>query len=91
MPFVSWLHFLAGLADIVAGVGLWLQQRWARWLAVGIVLATALVFVALGIHAATGGTHEARTMVAMCLRTLVWAVIAAVVWRWVGRRGAGAR
>ncbi len=58
VPFVLWFNFLAGFAYIVAG--LWLQQRWAAWLAVTIVLATALVFVGLGMHAASGGAYEVR-------------------------------
>ena len=81
VPFVLWFNFLAGFAYIVAGVGLWLQQRWACWLAVGIVVATALVFAALGIHIANGGAYAPRTLVAMSLRTLVWGVMAALAWR----------
>ena len=29
VPFVVWFNFLAGFAYVTAGVGLWLQQRWA--------------------------------------------------------------
>jgi hypothetical protein len=89
--FVVWFNFLAGLAYVAAGLGLWLQRRWAVWLALTIALATALVFAGFGVHAATGGAYEARTIGAMSLRTLVWVVIAALSWRVALGRGSLAR
>ena len=82
VPFVLWFNFLAGFAYIAAGVGLWLRWHWAAWLAVAIAVATALVFLAFGVHVALGGAWEQRTMVAMTLRTLVWVGIATIAWRW---------
>jgi len=81
VPFVLWFHFLAGFAYVVAGVGLWLRRRWAAWLALAIAAATALVFLAFGVHVLLGGAWEPRTPVAMTLRTLVWAGIASLAWR----------
>lgn len=78
VPFVLWFNFLAGFAYVVAGVGLWLQLRWAAWLALVIAAATALVFAAFGAHVLSGGDYELRTVVAMSLRTLVWAAIALI-------------
>ncbi len=81
VPFVLWFNFLAGFVYVVAGAGLWLRQRWAVWLAAAIALATAITFAAFGAHVASGGAYEFRTVVAMSMRTLVWAVIAAIAWR----------
>ena len=81
VPFVLWFNFLAGFAYVAAGVGLWLRRRWAVRLATAIAVATALVFLAVGVHVALGGAWERRTVVAMTLRTLVWAGIAAIAWR----------
>lgn len=81
VPFVLWFNFLAGFAYVVAGVGLWRRRRWAAWLALAIALATALVFVAFGVHVALGGAWEHRTPVAMTVRTLVWIAIAALARR----------
>jgi hypothetical protein len=81
VPFVLWFNFLAGFAYVVAGIGLWLQQRWAVWLAVAIAMATALTFAAFGVHVYSGGAYELRTVIAMSLRTLVWVTIAAIAWR----------
>ena len=78
VPFVLWFNFLAGFAYVAAGAGLWLQQRWAVWLAVAIALATAITFAAFGAHVASGGAYELRTVIAMSMRTLVWAAIAAI-------------
>jgi uncharacterized membrane protein (DUF2068 family) len=78
VPFVLWFNFLSGFAYIAAGVGLWLQQRWAVWLAIAIAAAIMLTFAALGMHINTGGAYEQRTLIAMSMRTAVWFVIAAV-------------
>lgn len=81
VPFVLWFNFLAGFAYVAAGIGLWLRQRWAAYLAIGIVVATAIVFAAFGFHVVLGGAFEPRTVIAMSLRTLIWAAIAFVGWR----------
>ena len=81
VPFVLWFNFLAGFAYVIAGVGLWMRRRWATWLAMAIAVATALVFLAFGVHVALGGAWERRTVIAMTLRTLVWTGIAAMAWR----------
>ena len=88
VPFVLWFNFVAGFAYVAAGAGLWMQQRWAAWLAVAIAVATALTFAAFGAHVYSGGAYELRTVVAMSLRTLVWATIAAIAWYSLLRRPA---
>ena len=85
VPFVLWFNFLAGFAYVVAGVGLWLRQHWAVWLAAAIALATAITFAAFGMHVASGGAYELRTVIAMSMRMLVWAAIAAFSWRGLTR------
>ena len=86
VPAVLWFNFLAGFAYVIAGIGLWLRQRWAVWLAIAIAVATALTSTAFGVYIFFGAAYEQRTVMAMGLRTLVWAVIAAVVWRSVAYR-----
>ena len=81
VPFVLWFNFLAGFAYVVAGIALWRRQGWAAGLALGIALATALVFAAFGVYVMNGGAFEVRTMAAMALRTTVWLVIGALAWR----------
>lgn len=81
VPFVLWFNFLAGFAYVIAGIGLWVRRRWAVALAVVIAAATALTFVAFGAYVYFGGAWEQRTLMAMSLRTLVWAAIAMVAWR----------
>lgn len=81
VPFVLWFNFVAGFAYVIAGTGLWLQQRWAAWLAIIIAVATACTFVAFGVSVYSGAAYELRTFVAMSLRTLVWTAIAAISWR----------
>ncbi len=75
VPFVLWFNFLAGFGYVASGVGLLLRRRWGVRLALAIVVGTALVFAALGIHILVGGAFETRTVVAMTLRTTVWAAI----------------
>lgn len=81
IPFVVWFNFLAGFAYVVAGIGLWMQQRWASSLAVVIAAATALAAAALGFMILSGTPFEQRTVYAMGLRTVVWIVIAIIAWR----------
>ncbi len=78
VPFVLWFNFLSGFAYIAAGVGLWLQQRWAVWLAIAIAAAIMITFAAFGMHINSGGAYEQRTLIAMSMRTAVWFVIAGV-------------
>ena len=85
VPFVLWFNFLAGFAYIVAGAGLWLQQRWAVWLSAAIAAATALTLVAFGLHIYSGGAFELRTVIAMTVRILVWVTITAIAWHGLWR------
>lgn len=85
VPFVVWFNFLAGFLYIIAGAGLWLQKRWAVWLSVFITLATLIVFAAFGIVVINGEAYEVRTVAAMSLRTVVWALISMFAYRKVIR------
>ena len=79
--FVLWFNFLAGFAYVVAGIALSRRQGWAGGLALGIALATALVFAAFGVYVMNGGAFEVRTMVAVVLRITVWLAIGTLAWR----------
>jgi hypothetical protein len=76
VPFVLWFNFLAGFLYLLAGVGLWFQQRWAVWLAGAIFITTLVVFAFFGLHILDDGLYEYRTVIAMSLRSTVWGVIA---------------
>jgi hypothetical protein len=76
VPFVVWFNFLAGFAYLIAGGGLWMKKHWAVWISIFIVIATLIVFAIFGIHILNGGMYEVRTIVAMSLRTVAWALIA---------------
>lgn len=81
VPFVLGFNFLAGFAYVVAGLATLRAHRWAAMLALGIAIATALVFGILGIFIAMGGSYEMRTVFAMTFRTLIWFAIAFVLLR----------
>jgi len=85
VPFVLWFNFAAGFAYVAAGAGLLFRRRWGLWLSVAILVATAFVFVAFGVHVQREGLYETRTVGAMILRICVWAVIAGLARR--GLRG----
>lgn len=86
VPFVLWFNFLAGFTYVIAGIGLWMLQPWAVWLAITIAGATSLTFTAFGMHVAFGGAYMQHTVIAMSLRTLVWAAIATITWQFIGAR-----
>ena len=81
VPFVVWFNFSAGFIYIIAGAGLWMQKRWAVWLSVCIALATLIVFAVFGIVVINGEAYEVRTVAAMSLRTVVWALISMFAYR----------
>ena len=76
VPFVLWFNFIAGFFYILAGVGLWLQKRWAVWLAGATAISTLITFALFGMHILNDGLYEYRTVIAMSLRSTVWSVIA---------------
>ena len=89
--FVLWFNTLAGLAYVVAGLGLWQGRRWAYPLSLAIFAATLLVFVAFGLHVAQGGAFEMRTVYAMALRSAVWGAIALVARQLLTRQAPSGR
>ncbi len=76
VPYVLWFNFLMGFIYITAGIGLWLQKRWAVWLSAFVAAATLIVFATFGVHIFLGETFEQRTVGAMILRSSVWSFIA---------------
>ena len=68
VPFVLWFNTAAGFFYVVIGLGLWLGRAWTFPLALGVLAATVLVFAAFGLHVASGGAFEMRTVAAMTLR-----------------------
>ena len=79
--FVLWFNFLAGFAYLLAGLGLWRGQAWARTLAWALAIGTALVATAFGLHVWNGGGFEARTVGALALRLGFWAAVIALTGR----------
>ena len=80
VPFVLWFNVFAGLAYIIAGIGLYNWRRWAVYLSILVAVATLLVFAAFGVHIMRGGSYEVRTIVAMSLRSTVWLINASFAW-----------
>ncbi len=79
--FVLWFNFLAGFFYIATGIGIWLEKAWAPVAAIIIAVLTLLIFGAFGVHVLNGGEYEQRTVIAMILRSSVWAAIAITSWR----------
>ena len=75
VPFVVWFNFLSGFFYIIAGIGLWIQKRWALSLSIALLIGIVITYIFLGIHVLNGGLYEMRTVYAMALRTFVWSVI----------------
>lgn len=81
VPVVLWFNFLAGFVYVAAGVGLFQRRSWGVGLAVALAVATLVVFAIFGIHVATGGAYEMRTVAAMTLRSAFWVTLALVAMR----------
>jgi hypothetical protein len=78
VPFVVWFNFLSGSFYIAAGIGLWLQKKWAVLLSIVLMISITLAYIVFGIHVLKGGPYEMRTIYAMALRTFFWVVISIV-------------
>ncbi len=74
--FVLGFNFFAGFFYVVTGVGFWMRKAWSVVAAGLIAAATIVVFLALGFHIWSGGAFEIRTVLAMCLRSLIWIFMA---------------
>jgi len=81
VPFVLWFNFLAGFAYLLAGAGLFMKKRWAAGLSIVIAATTLVVFALFGLHILDEGMYEVRTVIAMSMRTVVWALIATFAYR----------
>ena len=79
--FVLWFNFLAGFFYMLAALGLWRGLPWARYLAWALVIGTALVAAAFGLHVWNGGGFEARTVGALALRLGFWIAVVALTRR----------
>lgn len=84
VPFVLWFNFLAGFLYLVAGAGLFLSKPWSVPVSIVLLASTLAVFAAFGFHVAGGGAYEARTVAAMGIRTIFWAMASVVAWRALG-------
>mgnify|MGYP000879862383 FL=1 len=78
---VLWFNALSGFVYVLAGVCIYRDGPFARRLAIGLALALALAFGALGWHILQGGSYEARTVAAMTVRLGFWAAIATYLHR----------
>lgn len=67
VPFALWFSFLAGFSNIAAGIGILQKYRQVVWIALGILTATAFVFVAFGDDVLMGGAYEIRIFFALIL------------------------
>lgn len=81
IPFIVWFNFLSGFAYIIAGIGLIMQKTWAARLALLILLAGLIAFAILGVMILQGVAFETRTVAAMTLRSVLWAIISFVAYR----------
>ncbi|MCC0062693.1 MAG: hypothetical protein H6895_01175 [Defluviimonas sp.] len=87
VPFVLRFNFIAGFAYVIGGLLLMIGHRLALPVALIILIATAAVFAAFGWRVLAGDAFEMRTVGAMTLRTLFWAVMVWVAVKALGRTG----
>jgi len=84
VEFVVMFNVSAGFVYLATGVAILWNHRLAILLARGLAGATVLTFLALGLHIASGGGFETRTVVAMTVRSGFWIVQALALSRVIG-------
>ena len=75
VPFVLWFNFSAGFFYLLSAVLMFINPIRGFWLAVIITLSTLLIFALFGLHIIQSGLYETRTVYAMILRVVIWALI----------------
>lgn len=91
VPFVLWFNFLTGFALIAVGVAFLRNATWVFRVSASVLALSVLVLSAFLIFVVYGGRHEVRTLVAMPLRTVIWAGIAFWAWRTRNRNSENTR
>jgi hypothetical protein len=74
VPFVLWFNFLSGFVYIINGVGLLLEKKWASKSSFFLLISILIVYFLLLIHILLGGLYETKTVIAMGLRSSIWAL-----------------
>ncbi|MDH4161596.1 MAG: hypothetical protein OEW15_02745 [Nitrospirota bacterium] len=76
LPWLVWYNVLLGMTSVIAAIGLWQQRAWAVRVAGativslhGVVLLLLVVLYAFGVNVAVA------SILAMLMRTAVWAGI----------------
>ncbi len=88
VPPVLWFNFLSGFFYVAAGIGLWMQKRWAASLSAALMIGIVITDILLGIHVLRGGLYEMRTVYAMAFRTTFWVAVSLVSHRRLHQRPA---
>lgn len=83
VPFVVIFNTVAGFAYLAGAAALWLNHPAARWIALGIGLATLAILAAFAVTALAGTPVEMRTALALPFRAAIWLGIA-----WIASRAA---
>jgi len=81
VPFVLWANFISGFLYVICAAVILLRPALAFSVAAFIAVATAVVLAALGLHIASGGVYEMRTVIAMAFRSTIWGAIAFVLFK----------
>lgn len=74
VPFVLWFNFLSGFVYIINGIGLLLEKKWASKSSLFLLISILIVYFLLLIHILLGGLYETKTVIAMGLRSSIWAL-----------------
>ncbi|MEK7434918.1 MAG: hypothetical protein AABZ74_17420 [Cyanobacteriota bacterium] len=78
VPFVLWFNFFSGFVYITAGFGLWFKKNWASKLSLYLFGSILFIYALFITHILFGGLYETRTIFAMALRAIIWAITAFV-------------
>lgn len=81
LPWLVRYNVAAGIVGVVVGVGLWTLRVWAVQLTRTLASVHGAVVLLLIAWRVVGGTVATDSVVAMLLRTTVWAAIAVVARR----------
>jgi FtsH-binding integral membrane protein len=75
IPWLVLYNVLMGFVSVAAGIGLWMEKKWAAMVAAIILVCHGAVLISLGSMYLLGKAVAVFSIKAMVFRTVMWTVI----------------
>lgn len=84
--FIVVSNFIASLLYLFSAYGLFTHRSWTTKLLFGVTVMLVLSFIALLIHANSGGIYEQKTIKAMISRIAITGIFTGISWYFITKK-----